>query len=105
MAHASQRPDHTIDWDEIESRHRPVMLVSRPAYEGWILTLFGAVLLGLIALIRWGGYLLSIVKTELRQLKATVEHSTQGHPSEEAMSRRTPGRRNRCCHLARPVRA
>lgn len=90
MAHASKRPNHGMDWDAVASRHRRVMPVSCPAYERWVLTLCGAVLLGLMALLGWGGYSLAVVKAELRQLKATVEHSVQGHPRDEASAQRRP---------------
>jgi hypothetical protein len=90
MAHASKRPDHGMDWDAVESRHRRVMPVSRPAYVRWMLLLCGAVLLGLMALLGWGGHLLAVGKAELRQLRATVEPSAQGHPREEASAQRPP---------------
>jgi len=53
------RADHRIDWDDVEARHHPVTLVSRPVYEGWLLGLFGAILVGFIGLLAWTGYALS----------------------------------------------
>jgi hypothetical protein len=90
MAHASKRPDHGMNWDAGASRHRRVMPVSRLAYERWMLTLCGTVLLGLTALLGWGGYSLAVVKAELKQLRAMVEHSAQGSPHEEASAQRPP---------------
>jgi hypothetical protein len=90
MAHASKRPDHGMDWNAVASRHRRVMPVNRPASERWMLTLFGAVLLGLLALIGWGGYSLAVVKAELRHLRAMAEHSARGHAREEASAQRPP---------------
>jgi hypothetical protein len=66
------RADHTIDWDDVDAHHHPVTLVSRPVYEGWVLTLFGAILVGLMGLLGWTGYALSTVKAELRQVQAHV---------------------------------
>jgi hypothetical protein len=67
MAHMSKHPDHGMDWDAVESRHRRVMAVSRSAYERWMLTQCGAVLLGLMTLLGWAGYSLAVVKAELRR--------------------------------------
>jgi hypothetical protein len=64
------RADHRIDWDEVEAHHHPVTLVRRPVYEGWVLGLFGAILVGLMGLLAWTGYALSTVKAELRQVQA-----------------------------------
>jgi hypothetical protein len=64
--------DHDIDWEYVDAHHHPVTLVRRPAYEGWVLTLFGLVLVGLIGLLGWMGYALSTVKAELRQVQAHV---------------------------------
>lgn len=61
-----------MNWDAGASRHRGVMPVSRLAYERWMLTLCGTVLLGLTALLGWGGYSLAVVKAELKQLRAMV---------------------------------
>jgi hypothetical protein len=38
--------NHGIDWDDVEAHHHPVTLVRRPVYEGWVLTLFGLILVG-----------------------------------------------------------
>jgi hypothetical protein len=57
-----------IDWDYVEAHHNPVTLVRRPVYEGWVLGLFGAILVGLMGLQGWTGYALSTVKAELRQV-------------------------------------
>jgi hypothetical protein len=64
------RADRTIDWDSVEAHHHPVTLVSRPVYEGWVLSLFGAILVGLMGLLGWTGYALSTVKAELQQVQA-----------------------------------
>jgi len=40
--------NHGIDWDCVEAHHHPVTLVRRPVYEGWVLSLFGAILVGLM---------------------------------------------------------
>jgi hypothetical protein len=90
MAYASKRQDYGRDWDAVASRHRRVMPVNRRVSERWMLTLFGAVLLGLIALLGWGGYSLAVVKAELRQLRAMVEHRASGYPHEEASAQRPP---------------
>jgi len=47
-------------------------LVRRPVYEGWVLTLFGLILVGLIGLLGWARYALSTVKAELRLVQAHV---------------------------------
>jgi hypothetical protein len=66
------RADHGLDQDDMEAHHRPVTLIRRPAYKGWVLTLCGALLVGLIGLLGWGGYALSTIQAELRQLQAHV---------------------------------
>ena len=78
--------DRGIDWDYVEAHHHPVTLVSRPAYEGWILMLFGAILVGLIGLLGWAGYALSTVKAELRQVQA---HVRQMQASVASLERRS----------------
>jgi hypothetical protein len=84
--------DHGIDWDDVDAHHHPVTLVSRPAYEGWILTLFGAILVGLIGLLGWAGYALSTVKAELRQVQASIAplepRSTGGEAVPEETTQR-----------------
>ena len=66
------RADHQIDWDYVDAHHHPVTLVSRPVYEGWVLSLFGIILVGLIGLLGWAGYALSTVKAELRQVQGHI---------------------------------
>jgi hypothetical protein len=66
------------------------MPVSRPANERWGLSLCGAVLLGLIGLLRWDGYSLAVVKAERRELRGTVEHSAHEQPRKEASAQRLP---------------
>jgi hypothetical protein len=63
---------HDIDWEYVDAHHHPVTLVRRPVYEGWVLTLFGLILVGLIGLLGWTGYALSTVKAELRQVQVHV---------------------------------
>ena len=63
---------HDIDWDDGDAHHHPVTLVRRPVSEGWVLTLFGLILVELIGLLGWMGYALSTVKAELRQVHAHV---------------------------------
>src|SRR5256885_2405095 len=65
------RADHRFDRGDVDAHH-PVTLAGRPVYEGWVLTLFGIILVGLIGLLGWGGYALSTVKAELRQVEAHV---------------------------------
>jgi hypothetical protein len=69
---AATRADHGIDWDYVNAHHHPVTLIRRPAYEGWVLSLFGAVLVGLIGLLGWAGYALSTVQADLRQVHGQV---------------------------------
>jgi hypothetical protein len=64
--------NHRIDWDDAEAHHPPVTLVRRLVSEGWVLGLFGAILVGLMGLLGWTGYALSTVKAELRQVQASV---------------------------------
>jgi hypothetical protein len=86
------RSDQGIDWDYIEAHHRPVTLISRPAYEGWVLSLFGVILVGLIGLFGWAGYSLSTVKAELRHVQAHVAEleprSASGEPVPREMEQR-----------------
>jgi hypothetical protein len=82
------RADHRIDWDHVEAHHHPVTLVRRPVYEGWVLGLFGAILVGLMGLLGWTGYALSIVKAELRQVQA---HSRQLQASAALWESRSTG--------------
>src|SRR5918996_5292024 len=71
-AEPATHANHGIDWEYVDAHHHPVTLVRRPAYEGWVLTLFGAILVGLIGLLGWAGYALSTVKADLSQLQAHV---------------------------------
>jgi hypothetical protein len=80
---------HGSDWDDIDARHHPVTLVRRPVYEGWVLTLFGLILGGLIGLLGWAGYALSTVKAELRQVQA---HVRQLHASVAPREPQSTGR-------------
>ena len=68
----AMRVDHSLEGDDVDAHHRSATWVGRPAYEGWILSLLGILLLGLIGLLGWAGYALSTVKAELRQLQAHV---------------------------------
>ena len=79
---------HGSDWDDVEAHHHPVTLVRRPVYEGWVLTLFGLILVGLIGLLGWAGYALSTVKAELRQVQA---HVRQLQASVAPREPRSPG--------------
>jgi hypothetical protein len=82
-AEPATRAEHPIDWDYVDAHHHPVTLVRRPVYEGWVLTLFGALLVGLIGLLGWTGYALSTVKAELRQVQAHVRQlQAAGAPRE-----------------------
>jgi hypothetical protein len=80
--------DHRIDWEYVEAHHHPVTLVRRPVYEGWVLGLFGAILVGLMGLLGWTGYTLSTVKAELRQVQA---HSRQMQASVAPLEPRSTG--------------
>jgi hypothetical protein len=87
---------HDIDWEYVDAHHHPVTLVRRPVYEGWVLTLFGLILVGLIGLLGWTGYALSTVKAELRQvqvhvrqLQASVAQLEPRSPSGEAVPKET----------------
>jgi hypothetical protein len=88
----STRSDPSIDWDYIEAHHRPVTLISRPAYEKWVISLFGAILVGLIGLLGWAGYALSTVKAELRQLQAHVAQLEPPSAGGDAMPEETEQR-------------
>jgi hypothetical protein len=90
MTPTGERPDQGIDWDYIEAHHRPVMLISRPAYERWILILFGVVLVCLLMLTGWAMYSLSTVKTELSQLKLSVAQEESLRPGDEVVSQVVP---------------
>jgi BMFP domain-containing protein YqiC len=68
----AMRADHGLDRDDMDAHHRPVTRIRRPAYKGWVFPLFGALLVGLIGLLGWGGYALSTIQAELRQLQAHV---------------------------------
>jgi hypothetical protein len=69
-----------------------VTLVSRPVYEGWVLSLFGAILVGLIGLLAWTGYVLSTVKAELRQVQASVAQLDPRSTGHEAVPEETAQR-------------
>jgi hypothetical protein len=86
------RADHGIDWDYIDAHHRPVTLIRRPAYEGWVLSLFGAILVGLIGLLGWAGYALSTVKADLSQLQAHVAQLESRGASGKAVPAETEQR-------------
>jgi len=86
------RADHRIDWDDVEAHHHPVTLVSRPVYEGWVLSLFGAILVGLMGLLGWTGYALSTVKAELRQVQASVAQLEPRSTGGEAVPEETAQR-------------
>jgi hypothetical protein len=86
------RADHRIDWDDVEAHHHPVTLVRRPVYEGWVLGLFGAILVGLMGLLGWTGYALSTVKAELRQVQASVAQLEPRSTGSEAVPEETAPR-------------
>jgi hypothetical protein len=88
-AEPATHANHGIDWDYVNAHHHPVTLVRRPAYEGWVLTLFGLILVGLMGLLGWMGYALSTVKAELRQVHA---HVRQLHASVAPQEPQSPGR-------------
>jgi hypothetical protein len=73
-AEQATRADHRLDRDDVGAHHHPVMLAGRLVSEGWVLSLFGAILVGLIGLLGWAGYALSTVKAELRQVQAHVRY-------------------------------
>ena len=84
--------NHGIDWDCVEAHHHPVTLVRRPVYEGWVLSLFGAILVGLMGLLGWTGYALSTVKAELRQVQASVAQLEPRSTGGEAVPEETAQR-------------
>jgi hypothetical protein len=86
------RADHRIDWEYVEAQHHPVTLVQRPVYEGWVLSLFGAILVGLIGLLAWTGYALSTVKAELRQVQASIALREPRSTGSEAVAEETAQR-------------
>jgi hypothetical protein len=86
------RADHRIDWEYVEAHHNPVTLVRRPVYEGWVLGLFGAILVGLMGLLGWTGYALSTVKAELRQVQASVAPLEPRSTGSEAVAEETAQR-------------
>jgi hypothetical protein len=80
------RADYRIDWDDVEAHHHPVTLVRQPVYEGWVLGLFGAILVCLMGLLGWAGYALSTVKAELRQVQAHVRQLQASVAPQEPQS-------------------
>jgi hypothetical protein len=90
-AEPATHANHGIDWEYVDAHHHPVTLVRRPVYEGWVLTLFGLILVGLIGLLGWTGYALSTVKAELRQVQA---HVRQLQASVAQLEPRSPADRN-----------
>jgi hypothetical protein len=88
-AEPATHANHGIDWDDVDAHHHPVTLVRRPVYEGWVLTLFGLILVGLMGLLGWMGYALSTVKAELRQVQV---HVRQLQASVAQLEPRSTGR-------------
>jgi hypothetical protein len=86
------RADHGLDADDVDAHHRPVSLIRRPAYEGWLLTLCGVILIGLIGGLGWAGYVLSTVQAELRHLQAQVAQMALQNAGGEAVSEETARR-------------
>jgi hypothetical protein len=86
------RADPGIDWDYVNAHHRPVTLIRRPAYEGWVLILFGVLLVGLIGGLGWAGYTLSTVQADLRQLQAQVAELAPRSAGGEAVPEETARR-------------
>jgi hypothetical protein len=85
-AEPAMHANHDIDWDYVNAHHHPVTLVRRPAYEGWVLTLFGLILVGLMGLLGWTGYALSTVKAELRQVQVHVRQLQASVAPQEPQS-------------------
>jgi hypothetical protein len=91
-AEPATHANHGIDWDDVEAHHHSVTLVRRPVYEGWVLTLFGIILVGLMGLLGWTGYALSTVKAELRQVQASVALIEPQSTSSAAVAEETAQR-------------
>ena len=80
--------DDRLDRDDVDAHHHPVPRAGRSVAERWILSLFSAILVGLIGLLGWTGYALSTVKAELRQVQA---HSRQLQASMAPLEPRSTG--------------
>jgi hypothetical protein len=85
-----------------------VTLASRPIAERWVLSLLGAILLGLMGLLGWTGYARFTVTAELRQVEAPVRQmqasvvpreprSPGGEAVPEATAEWTCGCRDSAC--------
>jgi hypothetical protein len=85
-AEPAMRVDHRLDRDDVNAHRHPVTRVSRSVYKGWVLSLLGALLVGLIGLLGWTGYALSTVKAELRQMQAHVRQMQASIAPRESRS-------------------
>jgi hypothetical protein len=91
--------DDRREQDDVGAYHDPVPRAGRSVTAGWVRSLLGILLVGLMGLLGWTGYALSTVKAELREVQAHVRQlhasvaareprSTSSEAAPEATARR-----------------
>jgi hypothetical protein len=83
--------EYSMARDHIEVHH-PVVCLNRQASAGQVCRLSGVVLAGLIALLSWALYSLSVGRGEFRPRQATAAQEVLPHSPAEATLQETPGR-------------
>jgi hypothetical protein len=84
--------DDRREQDDVGAHHHPVPRAGRSVTAGWVRSLLGVLLVGLIGLLGWTGYALSTVKAELRQVQASVAQLELRSTGGEAVPEETAQR-------------
>ena len=84
--------DDRREQDDVGAHHHPAPRAGRSVTAGWVRSLLGVLLVGLIGLLGWTGYALSTVKAELRQVQASVAQLEPRSTGGEAVPEETAQR-------------
>jgi hypothetical protein len=91
MPQATERVEYSMDRHHREAHH-PVVCLNRQASAGQVCRLSGVVLAGLITLLSWALYSLSVGKGEFRPRQATAAQEVLPRSHAASVPQETPGR-------------